>query len=89
MLAGVHFLVHGEGSVLAVAQVVGGVGLVHTVADVFLVVGAGEYILAFLAVHDGGAGVLAEGQLALGGHLGIAKHGQSHELVVLAGFGVG
>ena len=39
-------------------------------------------------MDDSGAGVLAQGELTLGGHLGIAQEGQCHVLVVVAGLGV-
>ena len=39
-------------------------------------------------MDDGGAGVLAEGQNALDGRLGIAQKLQGHILVVLRGLGV-
>ena len=39
-------------------------------------------------MDDGRARVLAEGQHALGGHLGIAQELQGHILVVLRGLGV-
>ncbi len=81
-------VVHGEGGVLAVAEIVGGIGQIHTLGDALGIVAAGIYALALLAVHDGRAGVLTEGQLALGGHLGVAQHGECHKLIVFAGLGV-
>ena len=56
--------------------------------EFLLVVASGIYVLAFLTVDDGGTGVLAEGELALGSHLGIAEHCEGHELVVFARFRV-
>ena len=40
-------------------------------------------------MDDGGTRVLAEGELSLAGHLGIAQEGECHVLVVVAGLGVG
>ncbi len=87
--AGVHLVVHGKRRVLAVAQVVGGICEVYAVRYFLLVVAAGVHVLAFFAVHDCRAGILAERKLAFCSHFGIAEHGESHELVVLACFGVG
>ncbi len=84
----VHLLVHSEGGVLRVAEVVGGICEVHALRELLGVVAAGEDVLAFLAVDDGRAGVLAEGKLSLGGHLGVAEHGEGDKLVVFGGFGV-
>ena len=85
---GVHLVVHVEGRILRVAQVVGGEGVVHASRQGFLVFKAGPHLLAFLAVNDGGAGVLAEGEHALGGCLGIAQELEGYIFVVFRGLGV-
>ncbi len=87
--SGVHFIVHVEGGVLRVAEVVGGVGEVNAFRQTFFVVAAGEHALAFFAVDNSRAGVLAEGKLALGCHLGVAEHREGDKFVVFACFGVG
>ncbi len=84
----VHLFVHGERRVLAVAQVIGGVGEVYAVRYFLFVVTSGKYVLSFRSVADGSAGVLAEWKLTFCGHFGIAEHGESYKLVVLACFGV-
>ncbi len=84
----VHLVVHVQRRVLAVAEIVGGVGKIHTLRNLFGIVAAGEHQLAFLGMADGCACVLAERQCALGGHFGIAQHGKGHIAVVVARFGV-
>ena len=71
--AGVDLLVHVEGHGLGVAEVLLGVGLVDPSGEVLLVLHAGPDLLALLADDGGGAGVLAEGELELGGDLGVRK----------------
>ncbi len=85
---GVDFVVHVQGCVLAVTEVVGGVSVVYTARYALDVIASGEYVLTFFAVYDGCAGVLAEGELAFGCDFGVAEHCQGDEFVVFAGFGV-
>ena len=84
----VHLVVHRERSVLRVTQVALGVGIEHTAREGFLVAEARPNLLALLAMDDSRAGILAERQLAFGGHLSVAEERQSHVLVVGAGLGV-
>ena len=85
----VHLVVHGERCVLRVAQVFSGVGVVNAARDGFFVAEARPHLLSFFAVHDSRARVLAEGQLALGGYLGVAQEGEGYVLVVVGSLGVG
>ena len=39
-------------------------------------------------MDDGGTGVLTQGELALGSHLGIAQEGERYILVIVTGLGV-
>ncbi len=55
-------------------------------AKIFLVVGTRIYILAFFAMDNSRTRILTERQFTLCSHFSIAKHGESHELVVLACF---
>ena len=80
--AGVHLVVHVEGSILRVTQIVVHEGVVYTARKGFLVLKAGPHLLAFLTMYNGGAGVLAEGQNALAGCFGVAKELQGHIAVV-------
>jgi len=80
--SGVHLVVHGERCVLRVAQIVCGIGVVYALGDAFLVIAAGEYVLALLCVNDGCTGILAERELPFSGYFGVAEHGESHEFVV-------
>ena len=86
--AGVDLLVHVQGHGLGVAQVFLGVGLVDALGEPLLVLDAGPDLLPFLGGHGGGAGVLADRQVELGGDLGVAQEGQGHALVVHGGLGV-
>ena len=81
--AGVHFIIHGEGSVLRIAEIILGVGLIHAERDFLFIVATGPYLLALVSCADACAGVLAEREHALGGHFGVAEHGESHEAVVV------
>ena len=73
---------------MRVAQVVLGKGIIDTERESLLVLEARPYLLTLLAVDDGGAGVLTEGQDATGCHLGIAQELQGHIFVVLRSLGV-
>ena len=86
--AGVHLIVHVEGSILRVAQVVLSIRVVDTERQSLLVLKASPYLLSFLAMNDGRTSILAEGQHALNCSLSIAQELQSHILVVLAGLRV-
>ena len=59
--ARIHLVVHVQGCVLRVAQVVLGEGVEDTAAQSLFILEACPHLLAFLAVDDGSAGVLAEG----------------------------
>ena len=87
--AGVHLVVHVEGSVLRVAEVVLGVGVIDAFGDLLFVVATGVDKLSLLAVYDGCAGVLAHGELPFGRYFGVAQHGESYILVVGRGLGIG
>ena len=85
---GVDFVIHGQRSVLRVAQVVLGEGVVDTARESLFVFEAGPHLLSLLAVDDGCARVLAERKHSLAGCLGIAEELQGHVLVVVAGLRV-
>ena len=59
------------------------IGVIDTEGEGFLVLEACPHLLALLAVDDGRARVLAEGQYALDGGLGIAEELEGDILVVL------
>ncbi len=63
--AGVHLVIHVQGSILRVAQVAAGIGVIYTVRELLFVVAASVNVLAFLADYDCRTGVLAEGKLSL------------------------
>ncbi len=82
--AGVHLLVHVERDRLRVAQVLARCRSRRRPRDeALLVLHAGPDLLALLADDGGGAGVLAEGQLAARGDLGVLEQRERHALVVL------
>ena len=85
----VDLVVHSEGRILRVAEVLLRVGEVNALGDGLFVAIARPNLLALLAVNDSRTRILAEGQLALGSHFCIAQEGQGHVLVVGRGFGVG
>ncbi len=84
--AGVHLVVHVERSVLRVAQVLLGIGLVNAFGDGLFVAESRPYLLSFFTVYDGGACVLADGQLSFGCHFGVAQEGKGHVFVVVGCF---
>ena len=86
--AGVDLLVHIQRHGLAVAQVLFGVGLVNPLADVLGVIDSGPDLLPLLGDDGGGAGVLAGGELELGGDHGVAQKGQGDAHVVAGSFGI-
>ena len=64
------------------------VGVEHAPGDGRLVAAAGQHELALLALHDGGAGVLARGQHAAGGDVGVLQQLEGDEAVVGRRLGV-
>ena len=72
---GIHLVVHVERRILRIAEVAFGVGIIDTFAERFFVTETGPYFLAFLAVDDGGTGILAQRQLTFASHLCIAQEG--------------
>ena len=79
---------HREGDHLRIAEVALLVGLVDAAGDAAGVVGAGPYVLTLVGDADGRTGILAGGQLALGGHALVEQHRVGDELVVVGRFGV-
>ena len=85
---GVHLIVHVERSILGIAEILLGIGLEHSERERLLILEAGPYLLALLAVDDGCTGILAERELALCGHFSIAEEGQGHVFVIGRGLRV-
>lgn len=86
--SGIDLVIHIQGGVLAIAEIIGSICVIHTVRDIFLIVSAGPDRLAFGSVNYSSAGVLTERELTHCSDLGIAQHCECHKLIVLAGFGV-
>ncbi len=84
----VLLLVHRERRHLRVAQVGVGVGPVDALGERGLVVAVGEHVVAPMADHDGGAGVLAPGQDHAGGDVGVLQQLERDEAVVVRRLGV-
>ena len=61
----IHFLVHGKRSILAIAQVLLGIGFVNAFREGFFITEASPHLLSLFAVDYGRASVLTEGQLSL------------------------
>ena len=85
---GVNLIVHIQGGVLAVAEILLGVSVVYAKAQGFFILEVRPHVLAFLSVDDGCAGVLAERKHALHGSLCVAEELQGHVFVVVRGLGV-
>ena len=85
---GVHFIEHGERSILTVAQIVLGVSLEDTLRQSLFVAEASPYLLTLLTMNDGCTSVLTQRKLSLASYLGIAQEGQCHILIVLTGLRV-
>src|SRR6266508_1715146 len=81
---GVLFLEHGDRRELRIAQVALEIGVARARGERGFVVAVGEDQAARLAHDDGGAGVLAHGQYAAGGDIGILEEIVGDELVVVA-----
>ena len=86
--AGVHLLIHGKRRILRITEIVFGVRFVNAVSYLLLIVATGPYMLTFVTCADCRARILAHGQNTFGTDIGVAQHGQSHETVVVAGFGI-
>ena len=85
---GVDLVEHSQRSVLRVTEVILRIGQIDTLGEAFLIASASVYILSLVAVDNGCTGILAERELTLGGHLGVAQHGKRYELVVFTGLGI-
>src|SRR5690606_28109956 len=80
--AGVLLVPHRERRHLRVAQVQPRVGVVNAAGDVLLVLTVGQDVLAALAHHDRGAGVLAHRQDPAGRDARVLQQVERHETVV-------
>jgi len=87
--AGVFLFKHRERRTLRVAEVFFGVAVVYSARDGFGVVTTGPDLLSFLAHHDGGSGILAEGKNAFGGDFRVFQQGGRDVAIVVGGFVVG
>ena len=86
--AGIALLEHREWRHLRVAQVRAGVGVVDAVRQPGGIVGAGEHVLALVAVDDRRPRVLTRRQHHLRGDHGVLQHLHCHEPVVVGGLRV-
>lgn len=86
--AGVLLLPHGQRRHLRVAQIELCVGVVDAARERRLVAAGRQHLLAALAHHDRGAGVLAHGQHARRGDVGVLEQVERHEAVVGTGLRV-
>ena len=84
----VHFIVHVQGCVLAVTEILLGICIEHTAAESLLVLEVSPDMLSLLAVDDGRTGVLAERKDTLHGSLGVAQELQGDVLVVVGSLGI-
>ena len=84
----VDLVVHGQGRVLRVTEILLGVGLVNAVRESLLITIPGPDLLAFLTVDNCRTRILAEGEQTLACHVGIAEEGQGDILVVVARLGI-
>ena len=80
--AGVLLVPHGQRGELGVAQVELGVGVVDAAGDVLLIPPVGEHLLAALAHHDRGPGVLAHRQHPARRDARVLQQVTGHEPVV-------
>ena len=88
VVAGVLLLEHGERRELGIAQVPLEIGVAGALGERRLVLAVGPDQPALLAHDDRGAGVLAHGQHAAGGDVGVLEEIEGDELVVVGGLGV-
>ena len=86
--SGVFLVEHGDGRELRIAEVAFEVGIPRTLGERRLVVPIGKNQPPLLPHDDRGAGVLAHGQHAAGGDIGVLEEVVSDEFVVVARFRV-
>ena len=79
----VHLIVHSEGRILRIAQILLSVSLVDTFGNRFFVAETSPHLLTLLSVNDGSTGVLADGKLAAHSYFCIAEESESHVAVVV------
>ncbi len=85
---GVFLLEHLQRGDLRVAEVFFLIGVEDAGGEGGGIVAVGQHVLAFFAHDDGGAGVLAGGQMPGRGDHGILQMGVDDEAIVVGGFGV-
>ena len=86
--AGVALLPHRHGSHLRVAKVEFGIGVVHAVRKVLLVLTGRPDVLPLLADDDRRAGVLAHRQHATRSHVGVLEQIKGDKAIVRTGLGI-
>ena len=84
----IHLVIHVQRRVLRIAQVTLRIGIIDASAQRFLVGEISPDLLSFLAVDDGGTGILAQRQLTFASHFGIAQEGERYVFIVRGSFGV-
>lgn len=86
--SGVHLVIHIEGSVLRITQIILGICLVDTLGNLLLIIAACPHLLTLVTGADGCARIPTERKNALGCHFGVAQHGQCHIFVVFRRLGI-
>ena len=82
----IYLIVHVEGRVLAVTQVLLSVGLENAKRERLFVTIARPHLLTLFAMDDGGTGILTKRQLPLACHFSITKERERYILIISAGF---
>lgn len=85
---GINLIIHIEGSILRIAEIILGISLINTLRDHLLIVAACPDLLTLIGGADRSAGILAEREDTLSGDFGITEHGESHILIIFGGFGI-
>ena len=79
----VYLIVHSEGRILRIAQILLSVSFVDTFGNRFFVAKTSPDLLSFFGVNDSSTCVLTDGELSAHCHFSIAEESESHVAVIV------
>ena len=88
VIAGILFLIHRDRRHLRIAQICFRIGAMHAVRQRFFLIAFHPNALALLAKDNRSAGILAHGQHAAGGDIGVFQQIERHEAIIRTRFRV-
>ena len=83
---GVHFVVHVQGSVLRIAQVLFRIGFIYTQRKCLFIAVASPHLLSLFAVDDSRTGILTERKYTLSSNFCVTQESQRYIFIVITCF---